>query len=54
VEEAVLLGDRVVLMQPRPGRIERIAPVSLPRPRRRSDPAVVALRDEVLGHVLAG
>jgi NitT/TauT family transport system ATP-binding protein len=35
MEEAVLLGDRVVLMTPRPGRIQEIIDVSLPRPRGR-------------------
>ncbi len=33
MEEAVLLGDRVVLMRPRPGRIEEIIDVPLARPR---------------------
>ena len=33
VDEAVLLSDRVVVMSPRPGRIERIIDISLPRPR---------------------
>lgn len=33
MEEAVLLGDRVVLMSPRPGRIVDIVDVPLPRPR---------------------
>ena len=48
VEEAVFLGDRVVVMQPYPGRIRRIVPVDLPHPRNRSDPAFLRIRDDVM------
>ncbi|WP_397454229.1 ABC transporter ATP-binding protein [Pseudomonas versuta] len=48
VDEAVFLGDRVVVMQPNPGRIRRILDVDLPRPRNRSDSRFIALRDDVL------
>ena len=34
IPEAVLLGDRVVVMGPRPGRIVEIIDIDLPRPRR--------------------
>ncbi|MGF6535080.1 MULTISPECIES: ABC transporter ATP-binding protein [Paraburkholderia] len=48
VDEALYLGDRVVTMAPRPGRVKRIVDVALPRPRQRSDPRFIRLRDEVL------
>jgi NitT/TauT family transport system ATP-binding protein len=43
LEEAVLLGDRVVLFTARPGRIKEIVPVKLPRPRSITGPNEVKL-----------
>ncbi|KIQ00718.1 MULTISPECIES: ABC transporter ATP-binding protein [Pseudomonas] len=40
VEEAVVLADRVVVLEPRPGRIRAIHPMALPRPRVPTEPAV--------------
>lgn len=48
VEEAVYLGDRVVVMQPRPGRIKRIVDVPLPRPRDRNSLAFSRIEEDVL------
>lgn len=48
VEEAVYLGDRVVVMSPQPGRIRDIIPVELPRPRLRTSQRLVDVRNRVL------
>jgi ABC-type nitrate/sulfonate/bicarbonate transport system ATPase subunit len=52
VEEAVYLGDRVIVMEPRPGRIRRSFTVDVAHPRDRRDPALKALNDEVRGEIL--
>ena len=54
VEEAVLLADRIVLLSPRPGRVVATLDVPLERPRHRSDPEVVALRELALSALGAG
>ncbi len=48
VEEALLLGDDVVVMSPRPATIRAIIPVALPRPRDLSDPRFVAAAREIM------
>lgn len=40
VEEAVVLANRVVVLEPRPGRVRAIHPVSLAQPRIPTDPVV--------------
>jgi NitT/TauT family transport system ATP-binding protein len=56
IDEAVLLADRVVVMSPRPGRIERTIDIPLPRPRglaARRDPEFVRITEEITDIFLA-
>ncbi|MDF2877468.1 MAG: transporter ATP-binding protein [Clostridia bacterium] len=48
VDEAVYLSDRIVIMSPRPGRIEEVVEVKLERPRARNDERFLKLRTEIL------
>jgi len=56
IDEAVLLADRVVVMSPRPGRIERTIDIPLPRPRglaARREPEFVRITEEITDIFLA-
>lgn len=48
MDEALLLGDRVVVMSPRPGRIREVFRIPLSYPRDRTDEALVSFRRPVL------
>lgn len=48
IDEAIYMSDRIAIMTPRPGRIERLIDVPLPRPRQRSSPQFLELRGAIL------
>jgi ABC-type nitrate/sulfonate/bicarbonate transport system ATPase subunit len=48
VEEAIVLADRVAVLSARPGRVLEQLPVSMARPRSRTDPRALALREQAL------
>ena len=48
VDEAVYLADSVVVMTPRPGRIQSVLPIGIPHPRDRADPAYARLTASIL------
>ncbi len=51
VDEAIFLADRVVVMSPRPGRIEKIFTIDLPRPRALetlTQPEFTAIKHDIL------
>jgi NitT/TauT family transport system ATP-binding protein/sulfonate transport system ATP-binding protein len=48
IDEALYMSDRVVVMTPRPGRIERVLDIPLDRPRERNSPEFQRLRAELL------
>lgn len=49
VDEAISLGDRVVVMASQPERIHNQFAVEIERPRRRTDPAFADLKTRILG-----
>jgi len=53
VREAARLGDRIVLLTSRPGRVAEEFRVDIPRPRRIEDPDVAALAAVVTARLRA-
>jgi ABC-type nitrate/sulfonate/bicarbonate transport system ATPase subunit len=47
IEEAVYLSDKIVVMEPRPGRVRSVVPVALDRPRHRASTAFAAIKEEI-------
>ncbi|QSG14226.1 ABC transporter ATP-binding protein [Halapricum desulfuricans] len=51
IEEAVKLGDRVVVMDREPGRVQEVLDIDLERPRSRSDRAFGRYYEEILDRI---
>ncbi len=47
VTEAIELADRVIVFTPRPGKVEKAMPITLPRPRPTRTPSFYAFQDEL-------
>ncbi|MBL8590106.1 MAG: ABC transporter ATP-binding protein [Methylobacteriaceae bacterium] len=45
--EALMLADRIIVLAPRPGRIVLEQRIDAPRPRRRAEPALIALHEAI-------
>ena len=48
VREATVLGDKVLTISARPGRIKKGFAIHLPRPRRESDPHLIVIQQRIL------
>jgi len=48
VDEAVYLAQKVIILTPRPSRIQKELAISLPYPRDRTSSEFVGLRNEIL------
>ncbi len=48
VDEAIYLSDRIIIMTPRPGKIQETIEVEMGRPRKRNHPDFLRLRSKIL------
>ena len=51
IDEAIYMSDRIVVMTPRPGTVDRVIEVPLARPRQRNAPRFLELRAEILEYL---
>jgi len=54
IEEAVYLGDRIIVLSSRPGRIVKIVNVEMPRPRFRSSAEFVDIKKSIMKEFFKG
>ena len=50
-DEAIYMSDRIVIMTPRPGRLDRNLEIFLGRPRDRNSPDFLLFRNDILEHL---
>jgi ABC-type nitrate/sulfonate/bicarbonate transport system ATPase subunit len=48
IDEAIYMSDRIVIMTPSPGRVERTITIDLDRPRQRNSPDFLRYRSDIL------
>lgn len=48
VDEAIYMSDRIIIMSPRPGKVQQTIPVEIGRPRARNNPDFLVLRSKIL------
>ena len=51
IDEAIMLSQRIVLLRPRPGRVDEIVDVDLPEPRWQNDPRTLPAFAAMRGHL---
>ena len=51
IDEAIYMSDRILIMTPAPGRIDRKIEIDLARPRDRTSESFVRLRSQILEHL---
>jgi ABC-type nitrate/sulfonate/bicarbonate transport system ATPase subunit len=51
IDEAIYMSDRILIMTPRPGRIDKTISVTLQRPRQRNSPEFLQVRGDILEHL---
>lgn len=54
IDEAIFLSDRIVVLSNRPGRVQDIIQINLPRPRERSSDEFLNIRGKIFKYLMCG